>query len=163
MDGQPTETKLYKHSPDSFKKGREYEDFIISVWPKIYPFRKLTRLEGKIKQWTGETEEGIEIKFDDRKKTTGNIYIEMQEKAEIGNEKYALSGIYKNDNSRMFLVGDYKEFFLFSKQKLLWLDKLDPPFIRRPKPTESSIGFCIPVENARHLCLEHVELWLLDT
>ena len=37
----------------------------------------------------------------------------------------------------------------------------DPPFLFRPNPTGTSVGFCIPIENARHLCLDHKELWLL--
>jgi len=155
------ETKLYKHSPDSFEKGRKYEDYLISIWPQLYKGRKLTRLEGRINQLKGETEEGIEIKYDNVKQNTARIYIEMEEKADIGNDRYVQSGIFRQDNSKLFLVGDYKEFFLFSKAKLIWLEKLDPPFLFRPNPTGTSVGFCIPIENARHLCLDHKELWLL--
>ena len=51
------------------------------------------------------------------------------------------------------------QWFLFSKTKLIWLDRIDPPFLKRPKPTGTSIGFCIPIKNAKHLCLDWVEFF----
>jgi len=47
---------------------------------------------------------------------------------------------------------------LFSKKYLVWLDRLDPPFLFRPKPTGTSIGFCIPIKNAKMFCLDYQEL-----
>lgn len=149
-------TQYYK---DKLVEGQRYENFVMSRWPEVYPNRKLTIRDSKYAQLEGETEEGVEIKYDGRMEDTGRVYIEMQEKTHIDNENYILSGIYRNDNSKLFLIGNMTQWFLFSKEKLVWLDRLDPPFLYRPKPTGTSIGFCIPIENAKHLCLDHKEFF----
>jgi len=148
-------TQYYK---DKLAEGQRYEKFVISRWPEIYPNKKLTIRDGKLAQLAGETEEGIEIKYDGRMEDTGRVYIEMHEKSRIENEKYIESGIYRNDNSKLFLIGNMTQWFLFSIDKLRWLDRLDPPFLYRPKPTGTSIGFCIPIKNAKHLCLDWADL-----
>jgi len=148
-------TQYYK---DKLAEGQRYESFVMSRWPEVYPNRKLTIRDGKYAQLKGETEEGIEIKYDGRMEDTGRVYIEMQEKTHIDNEKYVESGIYRNDNSKLFLIGNMTQWFMFSKDKLVWLDRLDPPFLYRVQ-TPTSIGFCIPVENAKHLCLDHKEFF----
>lgn len=142
------------------EKGQVYEQWVIRRWPEIYPQRKLTLKKGLIAQLTGETLEGVEIKFDDLiywYDPNGRVYIEVEEKANAENNNYVISGIYRNDNTKLYLVGDYSIWFLFSKKYLQWLDKLDPPFLFRPKPTPTSRGFCIPIKNAKKLCLDYQE------
>lgn len=141
----------------NFEKGGEYVQFVIGMWPQVYPERKLTLMEGKANQLKGETKERIEIKFDDIMARTKRVYIETDEKSNELNSQYVRSGIYRSDNTTMYLVGDYERWFLFSKQKLQWLDKLNPPFLYRPEPTPTSIGFCIPIKNAVLLALDSQE------
>lgn len=147
----------YSDNNTGFSKGMDYQEWVRQQYPLVYPKRKLSFFEGKMEQLRGETREGIEIKLDDlifEYCDEGRIYIETHEKAQVQNAKYVESGIYRNDNTRIWLVGDYSMWFLFSKAKLVWLDKLDPPFLYRPKPTGTSIGFCIPLPNAKRLCLD---------
>ncbi len=148
-------TQYYK---DKLAEGQRYESFVMSRWPEVYPNRTLTIRDSKYAQLKGETEEGIEIKYDGRMEDTGRVYIETQEKTHVDNEKYIESGIYRNDNSKLFLIGNMTQWFMFSKDKLVWLDRLDPPFLYRVQ-TPTSIGFCIPVENAKHLCLDYKEFF----
>ena len=148
-------TQYYK---DKLAEGQRFESFVMSRWPDIYPNRTLTIRDGKYSQLLGETDEGVEIKYDGMMEKTGRIYIEIQEKTNANNDNYVDSGIYRNDNTRIWCIGNMTQLFLFSKQKLIWLDRLDPPFLYRPKPTGTSIGFCIPVKNAKKLCLDYVEL-----
>lgn len=148
-------TPEYKANKD---KGDKFEQFVIEAWPKRYSGRTLTLIEGKKKQLRGETEQCIEIKFDDKIYKycrSGRLYIETAEKSNPDNPKYVQSGIYRKDNTTIYLIGDCTIWFLFSKQKLQWLDKLDPPFLYRPKPTPTSKGFCIPIRNAKILCLDY--------
>lgn len=152
MDGQFSETiPNYSAGPDGFIKGRQYEEWVISRWPLCYD-KTLTLSRGHIAQLSGETKEGVEIKYDSLFAKTGRLYIEMEEKAREENDHYVLSGIYRRDNSRYYLVGDYKEWWIFRKDKLVEIDKLDPPYLYRPKPTGTSIGFCLPIEKAHELC-----------
>jgi hypothetical protein len=148
-------TPNYSDNNVGFDKGREYEVWVQEKYPQVYLQRKLTYFEGKTNQLKGETEEGIEVKFDDLIEKYGRTYIETKEKTHIENKNYVDSGIYRTDNSRLYLIGDYTQWFLFSKAKLIWLDRLDPPFLYRPKPTSTSIGFCIPIKNAKELALDY--------
>ena len=143
-------TPHYGDNNVGWDKGIEYQDWVIFKYPLVYPGRKLTLLEGVENQRKGETKEGVEIKHDDKIYTycsMGRVYIEMYEKSKAENEVYVESGIFKQDNTKIFLIGDYSIWFLFSKRWLLWIEKLDPPFLFRPNPTPTSIGFCIPVPN----------------
>ena len=72
-------------------------------------------------QNTGENEKGVEIKNDMMYKTTNNIYIEYQEKADINNSVFVNSGILKDDNTKYFLIGDLDKFWIFEKRQLVQL------------------------------------------
>lgn len=159
MDGLFTGTK-YSDNGIGYRKGSEYEKFVVDNWSSVYPGRTLSLRQGQAGQLSGETKEGIEIKFDDMiffYCKSGRLYIETHEKAKAENKEYVRSGIYREDNTTIYLIGDYDIWFLFSKQKLRWLEKLDPPFLFLPKSTPTSKGFCIPLKNAKILCLDYQE------
>lgn len=139
------------------RQGEGYEQYIKEQWPKIYPLRTLTFFNGAKAQLLGETKEGVEIKNDNLIEQYGRLYIETAEKSHESNECYVPSGIYREDNTQIYLVGDYTQCWLFSKRYLRWLDQLDPPFLYRPPVDKAtSKGFCIPVRNADQLCLDHI-------
>ena len=156
-------TPNYSDENTGYEKGVAYEQWVRTQWPRVYPQRSLTLFKGKQEQLKGETHEGVEIKLDQLIGTYGRIYIEQKEKARVENAEYVDSGIYREDNTTIYLVGDYSRWFLFSKRYLRWLDKLDPPFLYRPRPTGTSIGFCIPIKNAKTLCLDYQEFPLNPT
>ena len=149
-------TPNYSDNNKGWWKGKEYEEWVVVKYPTVYPKRKLTLIETKAGQCYGETKEGVEIKFDDKIYaycSTGRLCIEKYEKARDENKHFVESGILKTDNTTILLIGDYTIWFLFSKRYLQWLDKLNPPFLYEYK-TGTSIGFCLPLENARRLCLD---------
>lgn len=155
-----THTEMTPEYARNLERGLNYQHWVQKMYPEIYKGRTITYYEGKENQLRGESLEGIEVKLDDKIYEyceTGRLYIEMEEKSRVENDKYVESGIYRNDNTKIWLIGDYTIWFLFSKQKLIWLARLDPPFLFRPKPTGTSIGFCIPIKNAKELCLDYVE------
>lgn len=159
MDGRPTEMiPDYSAGHEGWTKGNAYQDWVVSVWPLCYPGKTLTLRNSRIGQWDGETDEGVEIKFDDKIYTycpTGRLYIELEEKVKQDNDSYVLSGIYRQDNSKYYLIGDYIEWWIFAKQTLVDLDKKNPDYLYRPKPTGTSIGYCLPVEYAMQLSLRY--------
>ena len=152
MDGQFMETTQYYNI--KLKEGQDYEQWVINIYPERYSGRTLCLHEGRQAQLDGETIEGVEIKYDKRLAETNRIYIETHEKTKVENKEYVKSGIYREDNTKIWLIGDYVIWFLFSKAKLVWLDQLNPPFLYRPPATGTSIGFCLPVQNALRLCLD---------
>ena len=56
----------------------------------------------------GENMLGAEIKRDGNFRDTGNLYIEVAEKAHPSREHYTDSGIFRKDNSWLFCIGDEK-------------------------------------------------------
>lgn len=129
---------------DKLKQGTEYQDF---VYDKLYTVGLpiLSYSSKKYQLLYGENKPGIEIKFDDKLKDTGNLYIETQEKSDPANEFYIKSGIFRNDNSWLYVVGDYSTIYIFSKTmlKILFSKK-----IFREITIPTSIGFLIPKKEA---------------
>ena len=148
-------TEYYK---GKLEAGLEYQDFIADELRKIgiilgaYTSRKWQNEKG-------ESASGIEIKHDMRMHDTGNLYIEVAEKSNPNNAEYVASGIMRNDNTWLYLVGDYNEAYLFSKKQLqsIYADR-DNYSIRgiRVRQTPTSIGFTYPIKNAmKYMCLKH--------
>jgi len=131
-------TEKYKQM---LEKGLEYQDFITDLLLKEIGISLSTYSSRKYQHSIGENKQGIEIKFDDRYSDTGNIYIETKEKSNAKNLRYVESGIYRNDNTWLYLIGNYSEVFIFSKKQLIILDKRN---IYRSVETPTSIGFLIP-------------------
>lgn len=101
----------------------------------------------------GENILGIEIKRDDRFRETGNLYIEVAEKSHPDNLRYVNSGIMRNDNQWLFVIGDEEEVWIFSTK---YLRKLKDRFRRWEGPT--SIGHLMPLEDADRYCIRKIHL-----
>jgi len=98
-------------------QGLEYQDF---VFEKLYDVGLATIAYSSKKYQInkGENKAGFEIKFDDRLKDTGNLYIEISEKSNASNSGFIPSGIYRNDNTWLYLIGNYDIIFIFDKRRL---------------------------------------------
>lgn len=102
---------------EKLQKGLEYQDFVVGQLCKYGIFIGLYSSR-KFQNKVGESASGIEIKFDDKMKETGNVYIEVAEKSNENNENFIESGIFRKDNTWLYLIGDYDEAFMFSKRQL---------------------------------------------
>ena len=99
--------------------GEEYQDFICDQLRKANPPIIVQCYSSRRYQWErGESAQGIEIKFDDQSGHTPNLFIEYEEKTNKNNREYVPSGIMRKDNSWLYLIGNYIEAFLFSKEQL---------------------------------------------
>lgn len=111
----------------------------------------------------GENVQGMEIKRDGKFRTTGNLYIEESEKSDPSNAKYVQSGIWRNDNTWLFGIGDEYEFFIFTVKTLRRLAtwaRNNKEFalkhgIRFPDETGTSTGYLISVGSAMTWCERH--------
>jgi len=101
----------------------------------------------------GENLAGIEIKNDTKFTETGNLYIETEEKANPLNKNYIKSGIYRNDNTWLYIIGDFDLFFIFGKNILILLHKSDK---YRPVTTPTSKGFLLPICESEKYCLKKI-------
>jgi hypothetical protein len=102
----------------------------------------------------GESMQGIEIKYDIKSTETGNIYIEIGEKAEPREGEYYPSGIYANDNSWLYFIGNYEILYVFSKKQLqtIFAKKF---YYRRIEhnETKTSEGYLLNKEQAEKYCI----------
>lgn len=122
---------------------------------------------GKDDQYNqGETKLGIEIKRDIKSKETGNLYIEYAERLNSYGE-WVDSGIFKEDNTRYFLIGDIDKFWILDKLDLIDLyheisqsefNRLENGcrFVKAGRGT--SLGYIIPKDVVNQICIEFEDL-----
>ena len=103
----------------------------------------------------GENMLGAEIKRDGKFRDTGNLYIETAEKSHPNNLHYVPSGIYREDNSWLFVIGDEKTIYIFSTK---YLHMLKESKNYEEKKTPTSIGFLVPVVDAEKYCIRKIDI-----
>ena len=129
------------------KKGLEYQDFVMEfLYHQGLPL--ITYSSEKYQIEKGENKLGVEIKFDDKFKETGNLFIEVEERRNE-NKKYVNSGIFRDDNTWLYVIGNYEWAFIFFKIQLQGL-KNKYKIIEIGKKT--SKGFLIPKEDIKKYC-----------
>lgn len=139
--------------------GIEYQDFVCLHLHSLGIV--LQNMQSQKYQLKKENLLGLEIKFDDRFQKTGNLYIEISEKADPINKCFVPSGIYRDDGNWLYGIGDRREFFIFGKSFLRQIDsaidKRNWPGVER-KQIHTSKGFVIPGQQAIKWCLRHI-IW----
>lgn len=101
----------------------------------------------------GENMLGAEIKNDARFRETGNLYLEVAEKAHPDRPLYSVSGIHRKDNAWLYVIGDRQEVWVFSTK---YLQMLEPRYKHVETPT--SKGFLMPIADAHKYCVRHIML-----
>ena len=101
----------------------------------------------------GENILGAEIKRDGMFRETGNLYIEIAEKSHPDKENFTPSGIYRDDNSWLFIIGDENTFYIFVNKYLRWLEK---KYQKKIKTT--SKGFLMPLKDADKYCIRKIQI-----
>ena len=144
---------------NSLQLGLEYQDYVFDklrkmdgmpIFPGAYSSRKYQTSKG-------ESSSGLEIKYDRKFHKTGNLYIEIAEKSDANLARYTESGIMRDDNTWLYLIGDYKEAFIFAKNLLKALCNPSNKEIQY-KETPTSQGYIFPLEyvKRKHLCAKHI-------
>lgn len=144
------------------ERGAEYQDFLTDELARYgIPISMYTSYE---RQKRGENKFGMEIKFDDKMKYTGNLYIEIGHNPQLKNNGFKPSGLFKQDNTWLWLVGDYKEAFIFGKKTLqkiykqIFDKKVKTPDGITLKNTSSGSaqGMLVPRSAALKWCEKHI-------
>lgn len=145
--------KMTENYKEMLQKGLEYQDFVTDVLINELGIALSSYGSTKYQYTKGENKQGFEIKFDDKYKTTNNLYIETEEKNNKLNLYFVASGIFRNDNTWLFVIGNYEEIFIFSKKhlKLMFASKKF-----RSVETETSKGFLIDKINAENYCIKKI-------
>lgn len=101
----------------------------------------------------GENMLGAEIKNDAKFRETGNLYIETAEKSHPDKPKYYPSGIHREDNSWLYVIGDINDIWIFSTKYLRMLESK-----YRKVETPTSQGFVMPLSEAHKYCVRHIKI-----
>ena len=107
---------------DSLESGQQFQDFVCEQLAKDNII--LQNLSSKKYQYNlGENLQGFEIKLDRLCTETKRLSIEVAEKTKASNEIWTPSGIYRNDNTWLYIQGNYQTLFLFFKNFLQQLHR----------------------------------------
>ena len=145
---------MTKYYDEKLKQGQEYQDFVVSELYKI-GIPVITYTSKKYQIGEGENKAGFEIKFDDRFKKTGNLYIEIAEKADPNNPNFIPSGIYCRDNAWLYVIGDYQSIYIFPKELL---KQLHATGIYKEVKIETSRGYLLPKKDAEEFSIKKLFL-----
>lgn len=147
-----------RYSKD-LQRGLEYQDFV---------FDQLRLMDGmpiflgayssvKFQCSKGESPSGLEIKFDNLFRSTGNLFVETAEKSYAEQLDFHPSGVFSEDNSWLILIGDYEEAYIFAKNLLR---RFCIPSNDRIKFKEipTAQGYTFPIEyiEEKSLCAKHI-------
>ena len=110
-----------KHK-DALEVGLQYQDFVMEVLQQYGIYLQFyTSRKSQFNK--GETMQGCEIKLDNRLMETGRLSIEIAEKSKSSNLEFVKSGIYRDDNTWLYIQGNYDCFYIFLKKFLIQLHK----------------------------------------
>jgi hypothetical protein len=146
-----------KQYATSLEKGLEYEDFAFDLLRQHG--LTVTRFVSRKWQLRGECSAGIEVKFDDRLADTGNVYIETGEKSRPDPTRdYWPSGIYRDDNTWLYAIGNYQVLYVFGKQHLRSIEQKIPADSKRRKQIPTSKGFVLTAKEAERNAEKVIDL-----
>lgn len=105
----------------------------------------------------GENMLGAEIKRDGNFRSTGNLFIEYQEKTKPSNPAYVPSGILRTDNSWLYVIGDENTLYIFAKN---WLQKICTArnYKQVESGTRTSWGYLMPILDAEKYCIRRIDI-----
>ena len=131
------------------KKGTEYENYIYPIFAKEWGVpedwvKPYAEKDQQIK--IGENWLGVEIKYDEKSIKSPNLYIEVEEKGHEKRIDYTRSGIFRPDNTFLFLIGNYDIYYVFEIDTIRKLFK-NYKTIENGRCT--SKGFLLPKPQAR--------------
>ena len=136
-----------------FSEGIEFQDFVCEQLAKENII--LQNLSSKKYQFKiGENLQGFEIKLDNLCTETGRLSIEVAEKFKAENFDWIKSGIYRNDNSWLYIHGNYKIIFIFAKNLLQGLHK-SRKYEYAETPTVKK--FYLPILDAKKYAAKWIE------
>jgi len=124
---------------EKFEQGLEYQDHVTELlYDNGMP---IVAYSSRKKQYLGENKAGYEIKLDNNIKKTGNIYIEFAEKSNENNANFVASGIFRDDNTWLYIIGDYEKTYIFGKKQLIRLYETKK---YEERQIATSMGFLLP-------------------
>jgi len=107
-----------KYRAVKIENGKVYQDFVVDACWNLLGLAIVQYSSVLYQQTVGESKTGAEIKHDEQFARTGNLWIEVEEKARPRPGPYVPSGIYRSDNTWLYIIGNYDHVFIFQKTLL---------------------------------------------
>jgi hypothetical protein len=145
--------ELYR--AQKLKDGQEFQDFIMERAARIGTI--LNPYCSREGQKLGENMLGMEIKCDGKYRETGNLCIEVGEKARPRPGDFAKAGIMRSDNSWLYGIGDQMQFWIFAISTLRHFFERRKEMGLREYAIKTSIGFLLPLSKADKFCARRID------
>lgn len=129
------------------ESGKLYQDFVVDAAWNLLGLAIVQYASEIYQRTVGESRTGAEIKHDEQFAKTGNLWIELAEKAYPRDGPYVPSGIYRTDNTWLYVIGDYDTIFIFAKTLLRALHQSGRWQVIENK-THTSEGFLLRAADA---------------
>jgi hypothetical protein len=141
--------------PNSFESGLAFQDFVVDSLREQLGIIITNYSSQKFQFGTGENKQGIEVKLDRDCTGTKRLSIEIAEKTKASNNSFVPSGIYRSDNSWLYIQGNWDIIFIFAKSILILLHKSK----RYPEHEISTLrGYFLPLNDAKKYAAKYIEL-----
>lgn len=139
-------TKYYK---TQLERGLVYQDFVYEILSR-HGINTVAYGSRLFQYRFGENKAGIEIKYDDKFKGSGNLWIEIAEKTNPNNADYIESGIYRECTE--YLIGDYNTIFRMATNILRCVVE-GGRFKIIENNMKTSKGFLLPCKEAARIAI----------
>ena len=143
--------------PTLFEEALKFQDFVTDLLLKELGL-VVSAYSSRYYQYNfGESRQGIEIKLDMRMSDTGNISIEVAEKSRASIEHWTPSGIMRDDNTWLYIQGNYNTIYIFGKKFLRQL--YEARYINSVRDAKSTLrAFLMPRTEADKYCLRRIDI-----
>ena len=102
---------------EKLAKAEIYQDVVmVELYKRGIVLNAFTSYHFQVK--SGENMMGVEIKRDNLWRKSGNFYIETAEKHNV-NGNFVPSGIMRQDNTWLYVIGDERTFYVLPKKALV--------------------------------------------
>lgn len=142
-----TDPAYEKYRTAKIESGKVYQDFVVDACWNLLGLAIVQYSSATYQRTVGESKTGAEIKHDEKFAGSGNLWIEIEEKARPRPGPYAPAGIYRNDNTWLYIIGNYDHVFIFQKTLLQILHRSGKCRVIENN-TKTSRGFLLPDSNA---------------
>lgn len=137
--------------PNSLEAGLEFQDFAVEQIQQHLGLSISLFSSRKYQLQRGESVQGFEFKLDARCTDFNRLSVETGEKSQASNVAYVPSGIYREDNTWIYVQGNFDILFVFAKSTLPILHQLKCKdgtwrFQRKEEPTLQA--FYLPFKEA---------------
>jgi len=142
-----TDPAYEKYRSNKIESGKLFQDFVVDACWNLLGLAIVQYSSQVYQQTIGESKTGAEIKHDEQFAQTDNLWIEIAEKARPRPGDHVASGIYRNDNTWLYIIGNYDTLFIFQKTLLKILHQSGKWRILENR-TQTSRGFLLSKKDA---------------